>query len=166
MTSPTFTGLSPASTTSSRVARAASQKRDTHPHLMLRKALCKAGLRYRKNVASISGGPDIVFNGARLAVFVDGDFWHGRVPTSAPGEAQAGRQCCLLGGEDRAEYGARPRRPPRTTSGWMVGAPRLGVRGQQGPGRDCCSRSHHRSPPARWHTRGLNQNRRKSCHTP
>lgn len=78
MTSPTFTGLSPASTTTSRVARAASRKRDTRPERVLRKALWKAGLRYRKNVASIPGKPDIVFHGARLAVFVDGDFWHGR----------------------------------------------------------------------------------------
>lgn len=36
------------------------------------------GLRFRKNVETIPGKPDIVFTGARVAVFCDGDFWHGR----------------------------------------------------------------------------------------
>jgi len=36
------------------------------------------GLRYRKNVKTMPGKPDIVFPGARLAIFCDGDFWHGR----------------------------------------------------------------------------------------
>jgi DNA mismatch endonuclease (patch repair protein) len=36
------------------------------------------GLRYRKNVQSLPGKPDLVFPTARVAVFCDGDFWHGR----------------------------------------------------------------------------------------
>jgi len=36
------------------------------------------GLRYRKNVRTLLGQPDIVFVGGRLLVFCDGDFWHGR----------------------------------------------------------------------------------------
>lgn len=49
---------------------------DTKPERMLRKALWAAGLRYRiKN--SLPGKPDIVFPSVRLAVFVDGCFWHG-----------------------------------------------------------------------------------------
>jgi DNA mismatch endonuclease (patch repair protein) len=36
------------------------------------------GMRYRKNVYSLPGKPDIVFYGSRVAVFCDGDFWHGR----------------------------------------------------------------------------------------
>lgn len=35
-------------------------------------------MRYRKNVRALPGKPDIVFFGARIAVFCDGDFWHGR----------------------------------------------------------------------------------------
>lgn len=35
------------------------------------------GLRYRKNVKSIFGKPDIVFLGKKIAVFVDSEFWHG-----------------------------------------------------------------------------------------
>ena len=44
-------------------------------------SVCKAvfarGLRYRKNVKGLPGTPDIVFAGPKVAVFVDGDFWHG-----------------------------------------------------------------------------------------
>lgn len=36
------------------------------------------GLRYRKNVETLPGKPDIVFVRAKVAVFCDGDFWHGR----------------------------------------------------------------------------------------
>ena len=46
--------------------------------MMLRKALAKAGLRYRLHRKDLAGNPDIVFAGLKLAVFVDGDFWHGR----------------------------------------------------------------------------------------
>jgi len=35
-------------------------------------------LRYRKNVETLPGKPDIVFARARVVVFCDGDFWHGR----------------------------------------------------------------------------------------
>lgn len=35
-------------------------------------------MRFRKNVKSLPGIPDIVFSGQRVAVFCDGDFWHGR----------------------------------------------------------------------------------------
>jgi DNA mismatch endonuclease (patch repair protein) len=35
-------------------------------------------LRYRLNVVGLPGKPDIVFPAQRLAVFCDGDFWHGR----------------------------------------------------------------------------------------
>lgn len=45
----------------------------------LRSALHRRGLRFRKNVTGLPGRPDIVFSSARLVVFVDGDFWHGRV---------------------------------------------------------------------------------------
>jgi DNA mismatch endonuclease (patch repair protein) len=35
-------------------------------------------MRYRKNVRELPGVPDIVLSKAKLVVFVDGDFWHGR----------------------------------------------------------------------------------------
>lgn len=73
-----FTGLAAASERSSRTARATSRKRDTACELVLRRALWALGLRYRTDVAKLQGRPDIVFSAARVVVFCDGDFWHGR----------------------------------------------------------------------------------------
>jgi DNA mismatch endonuclease (patch repair protein) len=54
------------------------RKRDTEPEIMLRKALYALGSRYRVQRKLAKGcTPDILFPGARVAVFVDGDFWHG-----------------------------------------------------------------------------------------
>jgi DNA mismatch endonuclease, patch repair protein len=75
---PSYKGLSPASPIASRVAIGASAKRDTAPELMLRRALRGKGLRYRLYVSSLPGRPDLVVPAARLVVFCDGDFWHGR----------------------------------------------------------------------------------------
>lgn len=56
---------------------AAVRRRDTAPELALRKALFARGLRYRISPKGVHGRPDVVFRGPRVAVFVDGDFWHG-----------------------------------------------------------------------------------------
>lgn len=45
--------------------------------IILRTELWKRGLRYRKNVTSIVGKPDIVFLKKKIAVFCDSEFWHG-----------------------------------------------------------------------------------------
>lgn len=50
---------------------------DTGPERVVRSALHRRNLRFRKHVAHLSGRPDIVFAKARIAVFIDGDFWHG-----------------------------------------------------------------------------------------
>lgn len=55
----------------------AVHSKDTRPELKLRKALWQKGLRYRVNVKVLPGKPDIVFTKAKIAIFVDGDFWHG-----------------------------------------------------------------------------------------
>lgn len=77
-TSPSYLGRRPASERASAAARGASRKRDTRPELALRRLLWRAGCRYRKDVATLPGRPDVVFPGARLVVFCDGDFWHGK----------------------------------------------------------------------------------------
>lgn len=51
--------------------------KNTEPELMLRKALWKENLRYRVNYKKLLGKPDIVFTKYRVAVFCDGDYWHG-----------------------------------------------------------------------------------------
>ena len=53
------------------------KNKDSAIELALRKELWSRGLRYRKNVKSVYGKPDIVFIGKRIAVFCDGEFWHG-----------------------------------------------------------------------------------------
>jgi len=51
--------------------------RDTKLELLVRRELHKRGHRFRVNAAWLPGKPDIVFTKIQLAVFVDGDFWHG-----------------------------------------------------------------------------------------
>lgn len=51
--------------------------KDTGPERALRRALHAKGLRYRLHAQALPGKPDIVFAGARVAVFVHGCFWHG-----------------------------------------------------------------------------------------
>lgn len=75
---PSYKGLRPASSRASAAARGSSKKTGTRCELALRRALWVAGCRYRKNVPDLPGRPDIVFPGAQVAVFCDGDFWHGR----------------------------------------------------------------------------------------
>ena len=55
---------------------AAVRSKDSKAELLLRRALWRKGLRYRKH-AKLTGKPDVVFGSARIVVFVDGDFWHG-----------------------------------------------------------------------------------------
>lgn len=50
---------------------------DTGLEVCVRSALHKRGLRFRKHAKELPGRPDIVFNRARIVVFIDGDFWHG-----------------------------------------------------------------------------------------
>ncbi|WP_433876246.1 very short patch repair endonuclease [Sinomonas atrocyanea] len=77
-----------------RKAMQANKRRDTAAELALRSALHRQGLRFRKDLrlTSIASRPrpDIVFTRARVAVFVDGCFWHacpvhGRPPKSNTG---------------------------------------------------------------------------------
>ena len=63
--------------TRSRVMRAV-RTAETEPENRLATALRALGLRFRRNDAQILGTPDFAFQKARLVVFVDGDFWHGR----------------------------------------------------------------------------------------
>lgn len=50
---------------------------DTGPEVALRRALWQSGLRYRLGMRIEGARPDLTFPSARIAVFVDGCFWHG-----------------------------------------------------------------------------------------
>lgn len=49
---------------------------DTGPELLVRRGLWRRGVRFRKNVRSLPGTPDVVVTAARVALFVHGCFWH------------------------------------------------------------------------------------------
>lgn len=71
---------STASSMGVRASMRANRGKDTGPELAVRKLLYQRGLRYRVNakpVAEIRRRADVVFPGDRVAVFVDGCFWHG-----------------------------------------------------------------------------------------
>jgi DNA mismatch endonuclease (patch repair protein) len=74
---PRYTAFQPASEASSRAMRG-NRDCGTQPEVLLRRTLWRMGARYRKNVKGICGKPDLVFPRARIVVFCDGDFWHGR----------------------------------------------------------------------------------------
>lgn len=50
---------------------------NSKPETMVRKFLFSKGLRYRKNVKTLPGKPDIVLKKYKTVVFVNGCFWHG-----------------------------------------------------------------------------------------
>jgi DNA mismatch endonuclease (patch repair protein) len=52
-------------------------RRDTNPEMVLRRLLHGAGFRYRVDVATLPGRPDIVFPSRKSVIFVHGCFWHG-----------------------------------------------------------------------------------------
>ena len=65
-------------TTADRSKRMANIKgKNTKAEVFLRKALWANSIRFRIHVKNMPGKPDIVINKYRLAIFVDGGFWHG-----------------------------------------------------------------------------------------
>lgn len=50
----------------------------TKSEILLAKSLWAKGYRYRKNYSHLIGKPDIVFKKHKIAVFCDGEFWHGK----------------------------------------------------------------------------------------
>jgi DNA mismatch endonuclease (patch repair protein) len=74
---PRFSNFKPASEATSRIKQR-NRSRDTKAEMLLRKELWGRGLRYRLHAPGLPGKPDLVFSKARVVVFCDGDFWHGR----------------------------------------------------------------------------------------
>lgn len=55
----------------------AIKSEETIPERMLGKAMWAVGLRYRKHLRKLEGKPDFCFIKKKIAIFCDGDFWHG-----------------------------------------------------------------------------------------
>jgi DNA mismatch endonuclease (patch repair protein) len=54
------------------------KSKDTSIEVSLRRALWKKGYRYRKNYSALPGKPDIVLTKYRIAIFCDGELFHGK----------------------------------------------------------------------------------------
>ena len=79
------------------------RSRNTKPELKVRQWLWHHGYRYRLNVKSVPGKPDIVMRRYHTAIFINGCFWHGHSLTPDPspeGEGrknqQKGSKCCKI----------------------------------------------------------------------
>jgi len=120
MKAPSFAGLKPASQAAS-FAKRMNRSADTIHERLLRRALWRRGLRFRKNLAALPGKPDIVFSGLRLAVFCDGDFWHGRNWRRLSGQLQKRANAVYWCQKIRANM-LRDRRTTRLLKkqGWSV----------------------------------------------
>lgn len=96
----------------------AVRRSDTAPELKLRKALWKAGIRgWRCDYSKAPGRPDLAWPSRRIAVFVDGAFWHGHPSRHKPG--RSGKYW----DEKIAANVARDRRVDAElrAQGWLVG---------------------------------------------
>lgn len=51
--------------------------KNTKPEILFRKALWKKGIRYRVDSKKLPGKPDLSIQKYKLAIFIDGEFWHG-----------------------------------------------------------------------------------------
>jgi DNA mismatch endonuclease (patch repair protein) len=97
----------------------ANRGKDTSPELLLRRALREAGLSgYRLHWSQAPGRPDIAYPGRKVAIFVNGCFWH-RCPHCDPPHPKANRQ---FWADKFAENCARDQRKSRELeeSGWKV----------------------------------------------
>ena len=56
----------------------AVRAKNSQAELALRRELHRRGVRYRLHVQDLPGRPDLAWRNAQVAVFVDGDMWHGR----------------------------------------------------------------------------------------
>ena len=68
---------------------ASIKSKNTKAERVLRLALWHRGIRYRKNWRKLPGSPDIAITKYKIAIFVDGDFWHARGHEQDPGKQVA-----------------------------------------------------------------------------
>lgn len=117
---PRFDDFRSSSAAASRIKRR-NPPLGTKAELLLRRTLWAKGLRYRLQAGDLPGKPDIVFRRQRLAVFVDGDFWHGRDWPMRRGKLERGSNAAYW----LAKIGYNIERDRKTSSllesmGWRV----------------------------------------------
>lgn len=87
--------------------------------ISLAKALWHEGVRYRLNYRKLPGSPDIAITSKMIAVFIDGEFWHGYDWTTRKSKLKMNREYWI---EKIEENMARDLRDDKalTDSGWLV----------------------------------------------
>lgn len=81
----------------------------TKPELLVRQWLWGHGYRYRLNVKSVPGKPDIVLRPYRTAIFVNGCFWHGHQVESGKLKVESS-ECCKIPQTNRSFWVEKIRR--------------------------------------------------------
>ena len=69
-----------------------NKSKNTSIEVLLGRALWHRGLRYRKHTKGVLGHPDFCYLGKKVAVFCDGEFWHGRDWTEAKRRLKSNRE--------------------------------------------------------------------------
>ena len=95
------------------------KNKDSQIELLLRHEMWKRGIRYRKNVLSVYGKPDIAFIKKKVAVFVDSEFWHGFDWNNKQAEIKSNREFWIPKIEKNMERDARVNSFLRS-EGWIV----------------------------------------------
>jgi DNA mismatch endonuclease (patch repair protein) len=98
----------------------ANRSRDTKPEIALRSLVHAAGLRYRvaaKPLPKMQRTADLLFRPARVAVFVDGCFWHGCPDHFVPPKTNPGYWKTKIGGNTRRDRDTDSR---LEEAGWLV----------------------------------------------
>ena len=111
----------PPKATSRAVSRSmkGNRGRDTGPELELRRLLREAGQPgYRLHWKKAPGRPDVAYPGRRVAIFVNGCFWH-RCPTCQPAEPKSNSEFWRRKFELNAERDAR-KQSELEQAGWTV----------------------------------------------
>ena len=92
------------------------RSKGTKPELKVRRWLWGHGYRYRLNVKSVPGKPDIVLRSYRTAIFVNGCFWHGHGVRLEATQVESGERrvensaCCKIPSSNREFWVAKIRR--------------------------------------------------------
>jgi DNA mismatch endonuclease (patch repair protein) len=87
---PSFRGRRAANALASLRAAASSRKTGTKCEVVLERILQRSRYNFAKNYARLPGKPDFVLQKYRVAIFCDGDFWHGRGLKSRLARVRAG----------------------------------------------------------------------------
>jgi DNA mismatch endonuclease (patch repair protein) len=97
-----------------------NRSRDTRPELAIRSAVHATGLRYRvaaRPIRTVRRSADLVFRSARVAVFVDGCFWHGCRDHFTPPRTNAAYWTAKIEGNRTRDADTDAR---LTDQGWLV----------------------------------------------